>query len=96
MDVHQGKEHSDNIECGMCEFVAIDNTGLETHLCTCEVYVCNTFDRKFKTMADLKPHVMEKHEKENVTIYYSKQDRFNKEEFTEKRYCATEIFQELK
>ena len=66
-------------ECGMCEFVAPDRVALETHLFTCEMYVCNSCDKKCKTSADLKTHIKDKHEKEYkyVTIYYSKQDRTN-------------------
>ena len=37
-----GKEHSDNCECVNYEFVAPDKIALETHLFTCEMFVCNS------------------------------------------------------
>ena len=95
MDVHHGKEHGDNFECGMCEFIAPDKVALETHLFTCKMFVCNSCDQKCKTLADLKTHRKDKHEKESkyVTIYFSKQDRNNQEEFTENSYNTSELFQ---
>ena len=72
----------------MCEFDAADKIAFETHLFTCEVYVCNSCDNKSKTIADLKAHVVGKHEKDYVLIYFSKQDRTNNEKLTETSYQA--------
>jgi hypothetical protein len=40
MEVHLGKEHSANFECGLCEVEAKDLENLEMHLFTCEIYEC--------------------------------------------------------
>ena len=96
MDVHHGKEHGDNFECGMCEFIAPDKVALETHLFTCKMFVCNSCDQKCKTLADLKTHMKNIHDKEYKYVKHSKQDRTNKEEFTEKNYKTSELFSELK
>ena len=39
MEVHAGKAHTDNLECGLCEnnFENIENLNL--HLQTCEIYI---------------------------------------------------------
>ena len=38
MDVHHGKEH---FECGLCHHRAKTLERLETHLNTCELYICD-------------------------------------------------------
>ena len=38
MDVHMGKEHSDNLECGLCAFKPKDKEQLETHQLTCIIH----------------------------------------------------------
>ena len=45
--VHVGKDHGENFECGLCEFVAKDLEALEIHLCTCEIYKCEKLWRRF-------------------------------------------------
>ena len=38
IEVHNKKYHSENLECGLFEFLAIDRDELDTHLSTCEIY----------------------------------------------------------
>ena len=80
MDVHVGKEHSENYECGLCEYVAKDLQALETHIFTCECSLCGKCDKKCTTLAALKSHMVDKQLKQvSVTIYHSKQSRTNQD-----------------
>ena len=56
MEVHNGKDHSDNFECGLCEYAAETEENLELHLFTCEMYHCTATYGKFpiKTECALK------------------------------------------
>ena len=47
MEVHTGKNHTDNFECGLCEHNFVNIGKLETHLNTCEVYRCRKETKKF-------------------------------------------------
>ena len=49
IEVHVGREHGENFECGMCEFIAEDLESLDLHLLTCEIYKCNKCEIVFKT-----------------------------------------------
>ena len=40
MNVHIGRYHTDQFECGICEKNLGNSEGLETHLNTCEKYRC--------------------------------------------------------
>ena len=57
MEVHFGKEHSENIECGLCEFLAKDQVDLDIHLSTCESYKCDACNFVTTTLASMKTHV---------------------------------------
>ena len=37
MEVHNGKSHTNQKECGICEYKA---ENLEIYLTTCEIYIC--------------------------------------------------------
>ena len=61
MEVHIGKSHTDNFECGLCE-LNFGNIGkLETHLNTCEVYRCRKCYNKETKISEIKAHVQKKH-----------------------------------
>ena len=36
LDIHNGKNHADSFECGLCESIFEKKEDLETHLNTCE------------------------------------------------------------
>ena len=36
MEVHLGKFHSEQYDCGLCDYVATSLENIETHLFTCE------------------------------------------------------------
>ena len=48
MEVHNGKEHSDEFECGLCEINTKDKEELEVHFSTCEIFKCMTCRKTFK------------------------------------------------
>ena len=61
MEVHFGKTHSDNLECGLCEVQMDTLENLEMHLFTCEIYVCCSCFLKGKSLSELKSHVVNEH-----------------------------------
>jgi hypothetical protein len=68
MAVHVGKLHSENIVCGICDFVADNLDNLETHLFTCEMYQCYYDNENFKNLSDLKEQVKKSMQKTtNIT-----------------------------
>ena len=95
-DVHMGKEHSDNLECGLCAFKLKDKEQLETHQLTCEIYKCTLCDNNFVKLADLKDDVTTDHEYNKYrSIIHAKQNRFNEEEIDETYYRGEELFPDL-
>ena len=38
IEVHVGREHAENFECGLCGYIAEDLESLDVHLQTCEIY----------------------------------------------------------
>ena len=58
MDIHVGRFHSDDFECGVCD-VIYEN--LETHLKTCEIFRCRNCGKLEKTLFELKEHIVERH-----------------------------------
>ena len=58
MDVHVGKYHADDFECGVCEN---NLEGLEVHLQTCEKFKCRLCEMMGKTLGELKKHTKERH-----------------------------------
>ena len=98
MVVHNGRVHSENFECGLCNFVAKDLEALDLHLFTCEVYECCDCKNRFTNLCELKTHLVEKH-KDQKTIQYilhMKQDRTNPEEYTNQVYKKEDIFSDEK
>ena len=96
MEVHRGKVHSEQFECGLCELIANDLENLETHLTTCEIYQCNSCDLSFRNLPDLKTHLQNEHEgNKYVRIWNGKQDRLNREEISCSSYWPSELFADL-
>ena len=77
LEVHAGKKHSGNFECGLCDFTGTSLENLELHQFTCEIYTC--CDLNYTEMGALKKHLNEKHKKhiKYVEILHSKMDRKN-------------------
>ena len=94
IEVHVGKDHGENFECGLCEFVAKDLEALEIHLCTCEIYKCEKCADVFKHLSELKTHFVKYHEKEMYrNAEHIKQNRDNKEVYDTRTYKFEDLFQ---
>ena len=96
MDVHIGKKHSENFECGLCEFEAGDMEALNIHMFTCEIYLCETCDINFITLADLKEHLIKEHNTEKYQrVIHAKQNRSDDEVMDEKYHYAKSLFPKM-
>ena len=54
---------------------------LETDLVTCEIYKCNKCGTKCTTVSEMKKHIEEKHNGENISLTHLKSNRKNSELF---------------
>ena len=70
MEVHQGKNHDTNFECGLCGFLAKTEEDLDLHLFTCEIYLCDDCSVRLKTISDLKKHLNDDKHKIINNRYY--------------------------
>ena len=88
LDVHILRNHdADIVNCGLWEKTFEKKVNLETHLNTCEIYTCNKWKKKEKTIPSMKYHVINVHESEkNLMIDNFKLSRYNSEEFTCKNF----------
>ena len=88
MEVHHGRKHSQDPECGLCEFKANSRENLETHLVTCEIYDCKRCDLRFQNLTTMRTHLQEEHKGHTqiVTIVHAKLDRKNSEIVACKEY----------
>ena len=57
MEVHAGKTHTDNYECGLCEVNFENGNDLATYINTCAIYRCKRCYLKFIQLSDVKAHV---------------------------------------
>ena len=98
MEVHIAKHHDDKFECGLCEYVAKNLEMLETHLTTCETYICNICKTKFTTLPDVKTHFLNELEAKQAlrSVSHVKQSRESKEEYNNNTYPYLELFPYLK
>ena len=95
MEVHLGKMHSENFECGLCDTVAKDLESLELHLFTCETFKCECCGEKFKILSNLKSHIENDHQAETfIRVQHAKLRRENKEEVSFKTLWKEDIFPE--
>ena len=87
MEVHIGKHHLENIECGLCESEFQTKDELDVHLFTCETYTCNREDcddYTVKSLEELKTHIREKHG--TAVFIHIKMKRSNYNEVDKKSY----------
>ena len=89
-EVHMGKAHSQNFDCGLCdkEFDNLEN--LEIHLNTCEIYRCRHCINKEKTVSDIKKHTEEVHGGSTI-IDHIKMSRENRDEVSETMYFDSQL-----
>ena len=90
IEVHVGREHGENFECGMCEFIAEDLESLDLHLLTCEIYKCNKCENVFKNLQDLKQHSLENETHKSAT--HTKQSREDKQSYDAISYTFDKLF----
>ena len=89
-EVHMGKAHSRNYECGICD-IELGNLGaLELHLVTCETYKYRYCHHKERNVSDIKNHALSIHDGSTI-IDHIKISRNNKEEVSETMYCDKEL-----
>ena len=94
MEVHLGKFHDNNFECGLCGFLANSEDNLNMHLVTCEIYICDRCHKRFKTISELKSHytsdkiVYEKFDK----VLHAKVGRKEDSEVKESKYYKINFF----
>ena len=95
MDGHVRQAHSENFQCGLCEFKASHAENLETHLFTCEICECNYCAFKKSRLADLTDHLKSEHNfEEGDTVYdivHMKMYRNSYKAVSSKLYCLEEF-----
>ena len=82
LEIHAGKTHSGNFECALCEFKGKDVEDLETHLHTCQKFICDCRAKlSFSNLPDLKSHLSSQHKKDLPSTYIEliQMDRQNSE-----------------
>ena len=95
IDIHIGKEHESNVQCGLCAVIVKDITDLETHLATCEIYKCEKCGDVFTNLQDLKVHFLENHQKEkSELVEHVKQNRINSDIYDNRAYTFEELFEQ--
>ena len=92
MQIHQGKCHIKNIECGLCEYRAKDNEQLDIHIKTCEIYECNHCEYGTKTLSEMRKHKTESSECLTSSVFHVKVDRKFENEADSKEYQHEELF----
>ena len=92
VQIHHGKVHNKNIECGLCDFQSKDLDTLNLHLKTCEIYECNECEFVAKQISNIKKHVKNNIKCKDTMVYHVKIDRDNDEEATVKEYQLCELF----
>ena len=96
MEVHNGKDHSDNFESGLCEYAAENEESLELHLFTCEIYHCTATSGKTqcnlkgKNLSEMKKHLEKEHEGNGI-MRHVKMCTHNMNEVAVKGYYMEEI-----
>ena len=98
MEVHINKVHSEELECGMCEFEAKDLETLETHLVTCQIYECKHCAERWQSISDVKKHMAEEHKGvggQFLKIIHAKLDISNSDEIKCKTYYSKDLFPEI-
>ena len=89
MKVYIGKFHSENFECGLCNFETKDLETLETHLFTCELFICYNCDKRFNTLGDIKKHIEETYKRARLS--HIKLDRNDPNEISDVTYMSTDL-----
>ena len=92
VEVHNGRYHNCDFECGLCDFKAKSIKKLNTHLSTCEIYECDDCYFRVKTLSEVKAHLEELHENENTKIIHAKLDRKDENFISVTEHLRNELF----
>ena len=92
MEMHVGKNHKEEFECGMCECKFENIEVLEIHQATCEVYQCGDSDCKerVKTISEIKKHLAEVHG-HPMQVVHLKIDREDPQEINSKWHWSNHL-----
>ena len=94
MEVHIGKDHSVNFECGICDLVVNTLENLEIHLFSCEVYQCDMCKSKFKSISQFKKHIPEMKCMEAggyQYVHHLKMERHKPNEVSDNLHCSDKL-----
>ena len=94
IEVHVGREHGENFECGLCEYIAEDLEVLDVHLQSCEIYKCSNCGSVLKNLQELKQHFLDLHgndKKRKAT--HMKQSREDRYSYDTREYCFEDLCQ---
>jgi hypothetical protein len=89
-EVHMGKVHTKNYECGLCDVGLKNLENLEIHQSTCEMYRCRSCGKKEKTISDIKKHTQLFHGPSSI-IDHLKLCRNDQQEVNEQMYWDFEL-----
>ena len=94
MEVHAGEHHSEILQCGLYDYKTKDLANLETHLSTF-TNVIGATSGYVTQIGDIKTHMVEKHESENIKILHGKLDRHNEEEIDVAEHFRFDLFPKI-
>ena len=92
IEVHHGRCHNEDFECGLCEYKAGNIENLNIHLSTCEIYECDNCFFRVKVLSHMEDHMDEKHAQENLNIIHGKVDRKNENCIKTTEHLKNELF----
>ena len=93
IQVHQGRQHGEGFECGLCDFQAESLDTLNLHLTTCESYECRRCNIRVFNISDIKEHIKNKHDSDRyVSITHGKLDRKDENYVKETSYDKDKLF----
>jgi hypothetical protein len=75
MEVHVGRCRTENFECGLCNFKAESLEKLDMHLVSCEVYECDTCEKRTTFLKDMKLHIESEHGGGPKKLFHIKMNR---------------------
>ena len=96
MEIHVKKIHSEKIRFGLCASEFSDLGSIDIHLQTCETYKCIECRTVFKQLYDVKEHVRNIHEGENMSFIHTKSDINISDYFDNKMYNIKEEITKIK
>ena len=80
MNVHIGRFHTDQFECGLCERNLGNSSSLDVHLNTCEIYRCRMCWEEKNTISELKDHLKNHNNPQHIVIEHFKMSRSSNSE----------------